>query len=112
MITIDILLIFYYVNNLLNDNVPGYELANIYSVVYNSSMARKQFQSSRERFKALAENRTNSILNGIRILSHCSNKTLYEFTNDEIEKIFYAIDEALSEAKTKFKDKDKKRFTL
>lgn len=75
-------------------------------------MARKQFQSSRERFKALAENRTNSILNSIRILSHCSNKALYEYDNDEIDKIFKAIEDAVQEARSKFKDKERRRFTL
>ena len=74
-------------------------------------MARKVFTSNRERFLNLAENRTNSIVNGIRILSHCSNKKLYEYTKDEIEKIFKAIDEAIIEAKAEFKEK-KTKFKL
>ncbi len=75
-------------------------------------MARKQFTSIRERFKVVAENRTNKILNDLRILSHCSNKALYEFSDEEIERIFKAVDDAVTEAKTKFKGKEKKLFKL
>lgn len=75
-------------------------------------MARKQFNSNRERFKSLAENRTNNILSAIRILSHCSNKALYDYENEEIDRIFRAIEETLSEAKAKFGDKERKRFKL
>ncbi len=75
-------------------------------------MARKQFTSTRERFKVVAENRTNKILNDLRILSHCSNKALYEYSDEEIERIFQAIGDAVTEAKTKFKGKEKKLFKL
>jgi len=75
-------------------------------------MSRKQFTSNRERFKTLAENRTNAILNQIRILSHCSNKNLYEYEQEEIERIFKAVEDALAEAKSKFKDKKRRAFKL
>lgn len=75
-------------------------------------MARKQFASKRERFIGLAENRTNGVINNLRILSHCSNKSLYEYEQDEIEKIFKAIDDAIIEAKSKFKDKKPEIFKL
>lgn len=75
-------------------------------------MARKQFSSPRERFKYLAEKRTNAVLNGLRVLSHCSNKVLYDYENIEIDKIFEAIGTAVIEAKNKFKDKEKKVFKL
>ena len=75
-------------------------------------MARKKFASKRERFTTLAENRTNNIINGIRILSNCSNKALYEYSIEEIDKIFKAIEEALTEAKMQFKDKKKEKFKL
>jgi hypothetical protein len=81
-----------------------------YAIIY--TMARKIFTSKRERFKVLAENRTNSILNNIRILSHCSNKSLYDYEIDEVDKIFEAIQDALIDAKNKFKDKEKKIFRL
>lgn len=75
-------------------------------------MARKQFATKRERFIGLAENRTNAVINNLRILSHCSNKSLYEYEQGEIEKIFQAIDNAVTEAKGKFKDKKPEKFKL
>ena len=75
-------------------------------------MARRQFTSNRDRFKIVAENRTNKILNDLRILSHCSNKALYEYSNEEIERIFQAIGDAVIESKTKFKGKEKNLFKL
>lgn len=75
-------------------------------------MARRQFTSPRERFKIVAENRTNKILNDLRILSHCSNKALYEYSTEEVERIFQAVSDAAVEAKTKFKGKEKKLFKL
>lgn len=75
-------------------------------------MTRQKFTSKKERFTVLAENRTNNIINGLRILSNCTNKALYEYTNEEIDKIFKAIEEALVEAKMQFKDKKKEKFRL
>lgn len=75
-------------------------------------MARKKFTSKRERFITLAENRTNAVINNLRILSNCSNKSLYEYEQGEIEKIFDAVDAALVEAKSKFKDKKIEKFKL
>ena len=75
-------------------------------------MARKKFTSKRERFIGLAENRTNSVINNLRILSNCSNKSLYEYEPIEIDKIFNAINDALVEARSKFKDKKQEQFKL
>lgn len=75
-------------------------------------MPRQTFNSNRDRFKTLAENRTNKIISSLRVLSHCSNKALYEFSDLDIEKIFKAIDEAVNEAKLKFKNKEKIKFKL
>lgn len=75
-------------------------------------MARKKFSSKRERFLYLAEKRTNSIISQLRILSHCSNKALYEYSDAEIEKIFEAIENSISDARSKFRSKKKDPFRL
>ncbi len=75
-------------------------------------MSRLKFDTKRARFIYLAQKRTNSIINQIRILSHCNNKALYEYEDTEIDKIFVAIEDALSEAKTKFKGKKREPFKL
>jgi len=75
-------------------------------------MKRRKFDSARERFKIMAENRTNKILTAINVLSHCSNRALYDFTDNEIDRIFIVIEESINEAKIKFKKKEKVRFKL
>ncbi|MEK6982071.1 MAG: hypothetical protein AABX38_04030 [Candidatus Micrarchaeota archaeon] len=65
-----------------------------------------------ERFKRVAEKRTRKILNEIRILSNCSNRSVYEYTEDDLNKIFGAIDEAVKQAKSKFSGDKKIEFKL
>lgn len=65
-------------------------------------MAQKISDNKRERFKRLAVYRTNEILKRIKVLSNCSNKSAYEYSEEEINKIFNEIDRALKESKAKF----------
>jgi len=64
-----------------------------------------------ERFKRLAILRTNEVLDRLRILGNCSDRRSYQYTDEEIEKIFRAIDEQTKIVKSKFK-KPKKGFKL
>lgn len=68
----------------------------------------------RERFKKVAEQRTNKVLKMIELLGNCSNKNNYEYTEEEIKKIFNAIDSQLNKTKIKFKNITEKnnKFTL
>ncbi len=67
----------------------------------------------RDRFKRIAENRTNRILNDIRLLGNTGNKTLYSYTESDVEKIFETINIKLTEVRSRFKTtKNDKRFTL
>lgn len=75
-------------------------------------MPKQKFTSKRERFLSVAETRTNSILEKIRILGNCSNRSLYEYSKDEIDKIFRAIQDKLNETKTRFVVKRESGFKL
>jgi len=66
----------------------------------------------RERFKRLAEYRTNEVLNRLKVLGNCSNKSAYEYTDEEISKIFAEIEKKLKEVKSKFSITKQKKFTL
>jgi len=55
-----------------------------------------------ERFQRVATKRTNDILNKIRILGNCANKSGYSYTPEEINKIFNTIERAVKEARGKF----------
>lgn len=66
-----------------------------------------------ERFKKIAAKRVNKILEDLRLLSNCSNKGNYEYGEDEVKKIFNAIDKEYAKCKNKFYGiKDKEKFEL
>lgn len=70
-------------------------------------------ECKRERFKRIAENRTNKILDMLELLGNCSNKNNYEYTDDDVKSIFNAIDNSVKIAKMKFMDKqEKNKFKL
>lgn len=69
-------------------------------------------QSSKsKRFRRLATYRTNEVLNKLRILGNCADRRTYEYTDEEVEKIFKAIDEQVKVVKSKFKH-TKRNFKL
>lgn len=65
-------------------------------------------ESKNERFKRVAETRTNKIINMIELLGNCANTNNYEYTEDETKNIFDAIDMALTKSKMQFEDNKKK----
>jgi hypothetical protein len=70
-------------------------------------------EARRDRFKRIAEKRTNRILNDLRLLGNTGNKTLYAYDQADIDKIFSIIDTKLTETRSKFKtSKKEKPFTL
>ncbi len=67
----------------------------------------------KERFKRVAENRTNRIIDQIRLLGNCSNRVNYEYDEDDVRKIFTAIESELKNTKRKFQTKtSNKKFEL
>ncbi len=69
--------------------------------------------NKRERFKRLGAYRTNEILKKLKVLGNCSNRSAYEYTEEEINRIFSEIDRAVKETKSKFYfPKGHKKFTL
>ena len=70
-------------------------------------------ESKRERFKRIAENSTNKIINMIDLFGNCSNKNNYEYTDEDIKSIFNAIESSLKMSKMKFAEKQEKgKFKL
>ena len=59
-------------------------------------------ETPKDRFKRLASHRTNEVLYRIKVLTNCSNRQIYEYDEQDIDKIFAAIEKDLKEAKTKF----------
>lgn len=71
-------------------------------------------ETSNEKFKRVASSRTQKIIDMIERLGNCSNQYVYEYSEEEVDKIFGAIETELKLAKEKYrgKVKTKERFTL
>ncbi|MBI1812394.1 hypothetical protein HYR82_01260 [Candidatus Peregrinibacteria bacterium] len=71
-----------------------------------------QVEDGRIRFRRLAGKRTNAVLENIRILSNCANQGRYDYTKEEVDKIFSAISSSLQNTKAKFETSRTKSFSL
>ena len=69
-------------------------------------------QTPEERFKRVAEARTNAVFNKLRILGNCANRQIYRYSEEDVDKIFSAINKQLKEVRAKFNSQKQKRFKL
>ena len=69
-------------------------------------------ENRRERFKRLATTRTNTVLQKLKVLGNCANRQAYEYSEDEVEKIFATIDKYLKSIKSKFHFTKEEKFKL
>lgn len=65
-----------------------------------------------DRFKRIAEKRTNKILNSLRLLGNTANKQLYLYSDGDVDKIFATIENKIKEIKGKFSRKSEEKFRL
>jgi hypothetical protein len=59
-------------------------------------------KNKEDRFIRIAERRTNTILETLRLLGNCSNTNNYKFTDQQEKKIFNAIEQEVRITKIKF----------
>jgi hypothetical protein len=69
-------------------------------------------ESRADRFKRLATKRTQNVLHALRVLGNCASRGQYDYSDDDVRKIFNAIDRQVSDIKAKFKGNDKLEFRL
>ena len=71
-------------------------------------------ETPNEKLKRIASARTQKIISMIELLGNCSNNYVYEYSQEEVNKIFNAIETELRITKEKFKGngKSKEKFTL
>jgi len=71
-------------------------------------------ETKRERFIRIAEARTNKILEMMRLLGNCASTNNYEYTDEDVKKIFTALEKELKNTKNKFTDngQNEEKFTL
>lgn len=70
-------------------------------------------ETKKERFSRIADARKTKILDTIRLLENCSNKSNYDYAEDEVNEIFNELSSALENAKAKFAtDSRQKRIDM
>ncbi len=71
-------------------------------------------ETANERFKRVASARTQKIIDMIELLGNCSNRRVYEYSQEDVDKIFNAIETELNLIKEKYKGngKNKEKFIL
>lgn len=69
-------------------------------------------ETKNEKFIRIAEGRVTKILAWIKKLDNLSNRGNYEFTDEQVEQMFTAIEGELAEIKSHFikSEKEEKRF--
>ena len=65
-------------------------------------------EEKHKKFLELAQPRTNKVLDAIRVLSNCSSRVNYEYSQEEVDRIFDAIQNELDNARAKFAPKKSK----
>ena len=69
-------------------------------------------ETKKQRFQRLAEKRTNDVLERLRILGNCANRGQYEYSAEDVRKIFNTIEREVKLVRLKFKDGETQKFRL
>ncbi|MDO9304425.1 MAG: hypothetical protein Q7T77_03800 [Sulfuricurvum sp.] len=71
-------------------------------------------ENKNSKFKRIASKRVNDILKKFDLLENCSNKSHYQYSEEEISKIFSTLEKRLKEVRSTFRpNKDtNKNFNL
>ena len=69
-------------------------------------------ETKEARFKRIAEKRVQRVIDSLRSLSQCSNKRMYSWNNEQLKKIWNAVDGALNSCKESFEKAEPEEFRL
>lgn len=69
-------------------------------------------ESKREKFVRLVESRVNSTLKEINLIGNLSNKSNYDYTKEDVDKIIKTLKKSISDLELKFTSKNKNEFKL
>jgi hypothetical protein len=73
-------------------------------------------ENDRGKFVKLAEARVGKALKSIKLIGNLSNRSNYDFTDEDVARIFKALQEEINDCRRRFhlarKKSDKSRFTL
>lgn len=68
-----------------------------------------QKSKKRERFERIASSRVNTILDTLDSLSKCSNKNNYEYTEQDVKKMFETIKDRIKTTEKLFHEEANKK---
>ena len=69
-------------------------------------------ETPEERFKRIDTVRTNAVLDRLRILGNLRNMQIYSYSEEDIERIFSAINKQIREVRAKFNSHKQEKFKL
>ncbi len=69
-------------------------------------------ETSRQKFERIAPRRVERLLREIRLIENLANRNHYEYTEEEVVKIFNSIESEVKTAKGKFSFRRTERFEL
>lgn len=74
----------------------------------------KKCETKHDKFVRLVEARTNKAAEMIRLIGNCANKGSYDYSEEDVKKIFTYLEKELKNARAKFSgtDGEEERFTL
>lgn len=71
-------------------------------------------ETKKQRFRRLAEQRTNKAIDMLRLIGNLSNRMNYDYSEEDVKQIFDALENELYAAKEKFgvESREDKKFVL
>ena len=78
----------------------------MYTLSYVVNEERNIRRDRRERFVTLAEARTSKALLSIRLIGNLSNRSNYQYTEQDVNRIIRALNQEVSDLKKRFKSDD------
>ncbi len=72
------------------------------NVTENTVVTEKNEETKAEKFVRLGEYRMNKVIDAIGRLENLSNKSSYEYTEDQVEAMFSVLESKVAEVKQKF----------
>ena len=69
-------------------------------------------ETKEERFKRVVQKRVQNVLDSMRRLSQCSNRRMYSWNDEQLKKIWSAIDKEIKGCKESFENAEPEEFKL
>ena len=90
-----------------SDDSWGSDIAFMEDIISEEDDTENSSNEKRQNFQRLAEARITKILKSISVLGNLSNRSSYEYSDEQVEEMFSAIEKVLAEIRRKFTSKKK-----